>query len=94
MESFDSPFLTYTNSRINPYYLGDIEELEALNRRTEAMYKAIREGREFDVVLDMLEEDGQDAAEFVDEMGKQIEIIIANKIIPEDLEVWRQKYDG
>ena len=94
MENFDAPFLTYTNSSINPYYLGEIEELNALNRRTEAMDKAIREGREFDVVLDMLEEDGQDAAQFVDEMGKQIEIIIANQIIPEDLEVWRQKYDG
>ena len=94
MENFDAPFLTYTNPRISSNYLGDIKELAVLNRRTEAMDKAIREGREFDVVLDMLEEDGQDAAQFVEHVGEQVEIIIANGIVPEDIEVWRQHYDG
>ena len=95
MHNCDAPFLTYTNARISPKYMGDLEELAALNRRTEAIDKAIREGREFDVVLDMLEEDGQDAAEYVEQVGQNIEIIIAQNIVPEDIEVWRQRYhDG
>ncbi len=95
MQNFDAPFLTYTNSSNNPNFLGEIEELAALNRRTEAMDRAIREGREFDVLLDMVEEDGQDAAEYVEQVGQNIEIIIAQNIVPEDLAVWRQHYhDG
>ena len=95
MENFEAPFLTYTNSSLNPNYLGEVAELAALNRRTEAMDRAIREGKEFDVLLDMIEEDGQDAAEYVEQLGQNIEIIIAQNIVPEDLAVWRQKYhDG
>ena len=95
MNNFDAPFLTYTNSSLNPNYLGDLAELAALNRRTEAMDRAIREGREFDVLLDMIEEDGQDAAEYVEQVGQNLEIIIAQAIVPEDLAVWKQKYhDG
>ena len=95
MHNFDAPFLTYTNPSNNPNFLGKIEELAALNRRTEAMDRAIREGREFDVLLDMVEEDGQDAAEYVEQVGQNIEIIIAQNIVPEDLAVWRQHYhDG
>lgn len=92
MKNYDAPFLTYTNAAINPNFMGEIEELAALNRRTEAMDQAIREGRDFDCLLDQIEEDGQDAAEYVEQVGENIEIIIAHRIIPEDLEVWRQQY--
>lgn len=94
MRNYDAPFLTYTNALISPQYMGEIEELHALNRRTEAMDKAIREGREFDVLLEMIEEDGQDAAEYVEQVGQNVEIIIAQNIIPEDLEVWRTHHDS
>jgi hypothetical protein len=91
MDSYESPFLTFTNAQCNPNYLGEAEELDALNRRTEALDKALREGREFDTVLDMLEEDGQDPIEYVEQVGQNINLVIASHLVPDDLVIW-QKY--
>ncbi len=91
MENLETPFLTFTNAPGDPNYMGEIEELAALNRRTEALDRALRTGQEFDVVLDMLEEDGQDAAAYVDEVGENIELIIASYVVPEDLAIWQEQ---
>ncbi len=91
MENLETPFLTFTNAPGDPHYMGEIEELAALNRRTEALDRALRTGQEFDVVLDMLEEDGQDAAAYVDEVGENIELIIASYVVPEDLAIWQEQ---
>ena len=91
MENVETPFLTFTNAPCDPNYMGEIEELAALHRRTEALDRALRTGQEFDVVLDMLEEDGQDAAVYVDEVGENIELIIASHIVPEDLAIWQEQ---
>jgi len=93
MEHVESPFLTFTNSPLDPHYLGEIEELAALHRRTEALDYALRNGKEFDVVLDMVEEDGQDAAAYVNQVGENIELIIASQLVPDDLVVWQHRFN-
>ena len=91
MVDVESPFLTFTNTPIDDNYLGEVEELAALHRRTETLDYALRTGKEFDVLLDMVEEDGQDAFTYVDEVGKQVELIIASHLIPENLTVWQRQ---
>lgn len=91
MDSYESPFLTFTNAQCSSSYLGGKEEMEALNRRTEALDIALRTGQEFDTVLDMLEEDGQDPIEYVEQVGQDIELIIASHLVPDDIWLW-QKY--
>lgn len=86
---FESPFLTFTNTPLDRNYLGEVEELAALHRRTDALDYALRHGKEFDVVLDMLEEDGQDASDYVDLVGQQLELIKVQNIVPADLQSWR-----
>ncbi len=93
MRNTEAPFLTYTNAPISPNYLGEIEELAALHRRSEALDKALRTGDEFDVLLDMIEEDGQDAAAYVDQVGKNIELVIASHLVPEDLAIWQHRIE-
>ena len=93
MDNLETPFLTFTNAPGDPNYMGEIEELAALNRRTEALDRALRTGQEFDVLLDMLEEDGQDAAAYVDEVGENIELVIASHIVPEDLAIWQEQIE-
>ena len=73
--------------------MGEIEELAALHRRTEALDRALRTGQEFDVLLDMIEEDGQDAAAYVDEVGENIELVIASYVVPEDLAIWHNQIE-
>lgn len=92
MESVESPFLTFTNTPLDENYLGEVQELVALHRRTEALDYALRTGKEFDVLLDMVEEDGQDAYSYVDEVGERIELIIASHIVPDDLAVWQRQF--
>ena len=92
MYDFESPFLTFTNTPLDENYLGEVEELAALHRRTEALDYALRTGKDFDVLLDMLEEDGQDAAAYVDRVGRNIELIIASHLVPEDLAIWQNRF--
>ena len=84
--------LTFTNTPLDENYLGEVEELAALHRRTEALDHALRTGKEFDVLLDMVEEDGQDAAKYVEQVGQNIELIIASHLVPEDLAIWQQRF--
>jgi hypothetical protein len=90
MQSFEAPFLTFTNAPDEPEYLGDEAELAALHRRVEALDEALRTGKNFDIVLDMLEEDGQDAAAYVEYVGENLEIIIASHLVPDDWNLWRR----
>ena len=92
MASVENPFLTFTNTPSHEKYLGEVEELAALHRRTEALDHALRTGKEFDVLLDMLEEDGQDAATYVDEAGRKIDLIIASHLVPENLAAWQKEF--
>lgn len=92
MECFESPFLTYTNSPNDPGYMGEEAELAALHLRTEALDHALKTGRDFDVVLDMLAEHGQDPIAYVEEVGEQVELIIASHIVPPDWAVWQGLY--
>ena len=92
MENAESPFLTFTNTPLDENYLGEVEELMALHRRTEALDHALRTGSEFDVLLDMVESDGQDAAAYVEQVGQKIELVIANHLVPEDLFYWQQRF--
>lgn len=89
----ESPFLTFTNTELDDNYLGEVEELAALHRRTEALDYALRHGREFDVLLDMVEEDGQNAAGYVEEVGQNIELIIASHLVPDDLAIWQRQFN-
>ena len=89
---FETPFLTYTQLPSDPNYLGEAEELAALHRRTEALDYALRTGKEFDVLLDMLAEDGQDPVAYVDQVGENIELIIASHLVPEDLAIWQERF--
>lgn len=89
MDCFESPFLTYTNSPDDPNYMGEAEELAALHLRTEALDHALKTGRDFDVVLDMLAEHGQDPIAYVEEVGAQVELIIASHLVPDDWAVWQ-----
>ncbi len=91
MKNFEAPFLTYTNASCEEGYMGEAEELAALHRRTEALDRALRTGKEFDVLLDMIEEDGQDAAAYVDAVGENIELVIASHLVPEDLFYWQRE---
>jgi hypothetical protein len=50
MFEVENPFLTFTNIPIDDNYLGEVEELAALHRRTEALDYALRHGKEFNVV--------------------------------------------
>lgn len=84
MDSFETPFLTFTNSPDDPNYMGEAEELAALNLRVEALDNALRNPQEFDVLLDMLAEHGQDPLEYVEQTGEQIELIIASHLVPDD----------
>lgn len=93
MYDFESPFLTFTNTPLDENYLGEVEELEALHRRTEALDHALRTGKDFDVLLDMLEADGQDPVEYVDRVGENIELIIASHLVPEDLAIWQNHFE-
>ena len=90
MIDVESPFLTFTNTPIDDNYLGEVEELAALHRRTEALDYALRTGKEFDVLLDMVEQDGQDASIYVDDVGEQIELIVASHLVPSNLAVWQR----
>ena len=92
MSDFEAPWLTFTNTPVDDNYLGEVEELAALHRRTEALDHALRTGQEFDVLLDMVEEDGQDAAEYVDQVGQNIELIIASHLVPDDLAFWQRQF--
>ena len=89
MPDFETPFLTFTQNPSDPNFMGEIEELAAMNRRVEALDKALRSGKEFDVLLDMLAEDGQDPCAYVDSVGMQIEYMIANGIVPDDIGYWK-----
>ena len=90
--AFESPFLTYTNAVIEPGYMGDEAELAALHRRTEALDYALRTGKEFDVLLDMLAEDGQDPMAYVEKVEANVQTIITYQLIPEDWAYWRDKF--
>lgn len=91
MENLETPFLTFTNSISSSNYLGEKAELAALHRRTEALDKAIRTGKDFDILLDMLAEDGQDPCDYVDEVGEHIELVIAQNLVPEDIFYWAER---
>ncbi len=92
LTNLEQPFLTFTNIPLDDNYQGEVEELAALHRRTEAMDKAIREGREFDVLLDMLAEDGQDPIEYVESVEEQVNLIIAKNLVPDDWHYWRDRF--
>ena len=92
MEFVESPFLTFTNTPLDDNYLGEVKELAALHQRTEALDKALKNPQEFDVLLDMLYEHGQDPIQYVEEVGQNIELIIASHVIPEDLAVWQRQF--
>ena len=91
MENLETPFLTFTNAKNEPGYLGEQAEFEALIRRSELLDQAIRDGKNFDVLLDMLAEDQQDPVEYVEYVGENIELIIARQIVPNDWDYWRDK---
>lgn len=92
MQNFEAPFLTYTNPCDSPNFMGTEAEWAALDRRVDALDHALRTGKDFDTLLDMLAEDGQDPCEYVERLGHNIEIIIANGIVPDDLGVWQAHY--
>ncbi len=92
MENLETPFLTYTNAANSDNYLGENEELKALNRRVEALDAALRTGKNFDILLDMLAEDNQNPIEYVETVGKNIELIIASHLVPEDWSYWQNKF--
>jgi hypothetical protein len=89
---FDLPFLTYTNASGDRNYMGHDVELRALHRRTDALDYALRTGRDFDVVLDMLDEDGQDVEAYVNQVEENINIIIASQVTPDDLALWAREF--
>ena len=91
MKNFESPFLTFTNTISDPNYMGEEAELAALHRRTEALDKALRTGKDFDILLDMLAEDGQDPCNYVEEVGEHIELVIAQNLVPEDIFYWAER---
>ena len=91
MENLETPFLTFSNAQDDPNYLGDDEELKALIQRSEALDQAIRTGRNFDILLDMLAEHNQDPIAYVEYVEKNIELIIARQIVPEDWDYWQNK---
>ncbi len=91
MKNFEAPFLTFTNASSSPNYLGEAEELAALHRRTEALDQALRTGKDFDILLDMLADDGQNPCEYVDEVKDKIELVIARNLVPEDLFYWAER---
>lgn len=92
MEIFETPFLTFTNASNSPNYMGEEAELADLHRRTEALDYALRTGKEFDVLLDMLAEDNQNPIEYVEQVGNNIQQIIVCQLIPEDWDYWQDKF--
>lgn len=92
LENLETPFLTFTNAIVEPGYMGDEAELTALHRRTEALDYALREGKEFDVLLDMLAEDNQNPIEYVEQVEANIQTIITYQLIPEDWDYWQDKF--
>lgn len=91
MENLETPFLTFSNAKDDPNYLGDDEELKALIQRAEALDQAIRTGRNFDILLDMLAEHNQDPIAYVEYVGENTELIIARQIVPRDWDYWQNK---
>lgn len=90
METFESPFLTFTNVSTDANYLGDELELAALHRRVEALDEALRTGENFDVLLDMLAEDEQDVIDYVEGVRENVELVIAQNLVPEDWNLWKK----
>ena len=91
MENLETPFLTFTNAKNDPGYLGEQAELKALIRRSEILDRAIRDGKNFDVLLDMLAQDNQDPVAYVQYVGENIQLIIARNIVPNDWHYWQDK---
>jgi hypothetical protein len=92
VENFEAPFLTFTNSPNDSNYLGEIEEIAALNRRVEQLDLCLRTGKEFDVLLDTIEEDGQDATTYVESVGNNLSLIYASHLVPEDWAIWQKEF--
>ena len=92
MDNFETPWLTFTNAVIEPGYMGKEVELSALHRRTEALDVALSTGSHFDILLDMLAEDGQDPVDYVDNVGEKIELVIAQHIVPDDWNYWQVNF--
>lgn len=88
MSLFDTSFLTFTNSPDDPNYMGEAEEMAALHLRTEALEHSLRTGRDFDVLLDMLAEHGQDPIAYVDEVCDEVELIVCSHLPPAKLVDW------
>lgn len=91
MKNFEAPWLTFSNDINDPNYMGEIEELNALNQRVDALDRALKTGKNFDILLDMLAEHGQDPNEYVEQVQKNIEITIAQNLVPEDLFYWAKR---
>lgn len=92
MENLETPFLTFSNAQNSPEYLGEEQELKALIERSEFIDKAIRTGRNFDVLLDMIAEHNQDPIAYVEYVGENIQLIIAQSIVPRDWNYWRDNF--
>lgn len=80
------PFITYADNNPDFNEADSLAEAERLFQR-QTVIEAVLQGKEHpDVMLDMLEEHGIDAAEYVESAEEGVDLVIANQIPIEEAE--------